>query len=101
MAAKFRKDSTRRRWRHPSQFFGRARYRLPPEARRGEGWRRTQSQSNLSQQQNSLLTAKITGNFADSGLNPQFGGESASKFNRLKPNSLQNGTGNFFGGTGN
>jgi hypothetical protein len=72
MAAKFRKDSTRRRWRHPSQFFGRARYRLPPEARRGEGWRRTQSQSNLSQQQNSLLTAKITGNFADSGLNPQF-----------------------------
>jgi len=35
-------------------------------------WWRTQSQSNLSQQQNSLLTGKITGNFADSGLNPQF-----------------------------
>ena len=35
-------------------------------------WWRTQSQSNLSQQQNSLLTGKITGNFAGSGLNPQF-----------------------------
>jgi hypothetical protein len=38
---------------------------------RRTAWWRTQSQSNLSQQ-NSLLTGKITGNFADSGLNPQF-----------------------------
>jgi hypothetical protein len=38
----------------------------------GNAWWRTQSQSNLSQRQNSLLTGKITGNFADSGLNPQF-----------------------------
>jgi hypothetical protein len=39
---------------------------------RKTAWWRTQSLSNLSQQQNSLLTGKITGNFAGSGLNPQF-----------------------------
>jgi hypothetical protein len=30
-----------------------------------------------------------------------FGVRSASEFNRFQPNSLRNGTGNFFGGTGN
>jgi hypothetical protein len=50
----------------------------------GIAWWRTQSQSNLSQQQNSLLTGKITGNFADSGLNPQFWWRVSQRIQPLK-----------------
>ena len=51
---------------------------------------------------NSLLTGKITGNFVDSGPNSRFlrASQQATSITYW-PNSLDNGTGNFSGGTGN
>src|SRR5258706_7865708 len=43
---------------------------------------------------NSLLTGKLTGNFAVA-IRWDFDAQSASQFNGLQPNSLRNGTGNF------
>jgi hypothetical protein len=44
---------------------------------------------------NSLLTVKLTGNFAKSDLRCDFEVRSASEFNGFQPNSLRNRTGNF------
>jgi len=45
---------------------------------------------------NSLLTGKLTGNFADSDSLQRFGVQLTSEFNDFQRNSLRNGTGNFW-----
>ena len=44
---------------------------------------------------NSLLTGKLTGNFAESAPLLDFDVQIASEFKGLQQNSLRNGTGNF------
>jgi hypothetical protein len=65
------------------------------------GWWRTQSHSNLSPRSNSLLTGKLTGNFAKFGPPYERKVEDASKSNGLRRNSLRSRTGNFCERTGN
>ena len=61
----------------------------------------TQSDCEPVSASNSLLTGKITGNFADLAPYPDIGASSASEFKGLEQDSLDKGTGNYFHGAGN
>jgi hypothetical protein len=63
-------------------------------------WWRTQSLSNPSPLRYSLLTGKRTGNFAISGLNPEFRRPVSEQIQSLQRNFLRKKTGNFSSGTG-
>src|SRR4029450_5687058 len=60
-----------------------------------------QSDSNPSPPSNSLLTGKLTGNFAKFSISHEFKGMDTSKSNGLRRNSLRTEQGIISGGTGN